>query len=137
MYRFFFSIEEAVNLVFTALRNNELLGGKVLSLPMKGSIMSRILEVWCQEFEVSSISGESRPGDRRYELLIGGNELSITRQTILDSKSYLLIDPTNKFDGLITDGIYLHEEYTSENAPQLDTEEIRILIRNCPVEYRI
>lgn len=137
MYRFFFSIEEAVDLVLTSLRNSELLSGKVLSLPMKGSIMSRILEVWCQEFEVSSISGESRPGDRKYELLIGGNELSNTRRTILDSKSYLLIDPTNKFEGLITDSIPLDEEYTSENAPQFDTEEIRTLIRNCPVEYRI
>lgn len=137
MYRFFFSIEAAVDLVYTALRNSELLAGKVLSMPMKGSIMSRMLEVWCQEFEVSWTSGESRPGDRKFELLIGQNELTTTRRIILDSKSYLLIDPTNKFRGLTIDGGCLEAEYTSENAPQLDLEEIRALIRNSPVEFRV
>ena len=49
---------------------------------------------------------------------------------------YLLVDPTSKFAGLITDGIFLREEYSPENGPQLDTDEVRLLIRNNLIECR-
>ena len=69
MYRFFFTVDEAVELVKTALDNYEEFQGKVLSRKMKSAQMKEILRVWTQseggKFEVI----EGRPGERNEEYL--------------------------------------------------------------------
>jgi UDP-N-acetylglucosamine 4,6-dehydratase len=112
MYRFFFTIEEAVDLVITAMQNIPELGGLTLSRPMKAAKMRRILEIWTRLAGGSYRVIAARPGDRTEEFLIGAAELNRCRTT----------------DGS------LPEPVSSRNAPQLTDEEIIALIQSVPEE---
>lgn len=49
MRRFFFSVDEAVQLVITAMDNIDLVKGKVLSRYMKAAQIEDILQTWIEE----------------------------------------------------------------------------------------
>ncbi|NBO72179.1 hypothetical protein EBV26_17110 [bacterium] len=75
MYRFFFSVNDAVNLVQDTLQSIDNLGGKIISLPMKGAKIRNILDIWSELFNVPWMQSQQRFGDREYELLIAENEI--------------------------------------------------------------
>jgi FlaA1/EpsC-like NDP-sugar epimerase len=123
--RFFFSIEEAVSLVSTAIEKSETLRGKVLSLPMKGVEMSRVLNIWADVFQVNWIAGIPRQGDRDLEFLISDSEFSSTKILTEGASKYFVLDL--KSSGIETE---LKASYSSRSAPQLTDNEIRTLITN-------
>ena len=108
-----------------AIKNSETLRGRVLSLPMKGVEMSRVLDIWADEFQVDWISGTPRQGDRDLEFLISDSEFCNTKILIEGSSSYFVLDL--KSIGTERD---LRASYSSRSAPQLTNDEIRSLITN-------
>lgn len=94
---------------------------------MKGVEVSRILDVWCSEFNCDWSPGEVRSGDRELEYLISDQEKSKTKVKSYNNQDYFVLSPkTDK----------LHQElatnYSSLNAEQYNNDEIKQLILNKP-----
>lgn len=128
MRRFFFTIDEAVTLVLTALQNIDEVHGKVLSRKMKSAQIEDILKNWTAHFggEYRKIIG--RPGERDDEYLIGDLELPYTKEVIYNDILHYLISFNDKSE------IPLKEGLSSANTERLTDKEILNLITNPPDE---
>ncbi len=127
MSRFFFSIDDAVRLIEDSINFQEQLYGKILSIPMKGVKVSRILDIWCKHFKCDWSVGEIRSGDRPLEYLISEQEKLKTKNITLGENDYFLLDPKSaeEYKDLET-------SYSSLSASQFNDEEILDLILNKP-----
>ena len=127
MSRFFFSIDDATKLIEDSIENQNQIYGKILSIPMKGVQVSKILDVWCSEFNCDWSVGEIRSGDRPLEYLISDQEKSKTKKIVFNNQEYFLLNPKQdeEFKDLTT-------HYSSLNAQQYNEDEIRGLITNKP-----
>ena len=128
MTRFFFTVDEAVDLVITALENINYVHGKVLSKEMKSSKMRDILDVWINEYAGKWEKITGRPGERNDEYLIGELELRYTEQIIFRDIKHYLISFNNLSENPPIDIL------SSANAKKLSREEILQIISNPPVE---
>lgn len=128
MYRFFFTVDEAVELVMTALENKDQFQGKILSRKMKAAQMKDILRVWTQHeggrYEL--IAG--RPGERNEEYLFGDLELPYTQEFLLNGINHYLISFNQKVDKPVENVL------SSSNTDLLTDEEILKIILNPPME---
>lgn len=127
MSRFFFPVSQAVDLIVTALNNKSEIAGKILSVPMKGVEVSRILDVWSQATGATWSVGERRVGDRDLEYLIAQTETSSTTSVVLEGREFFLLNGKGipSINSLI-------EEYSSRNAKQFTDDEILQLLLNPP-----
>jgi FlaA1/EpsC-like NDP-sugar epimerase len=129
MSRFFFHVDDAVDLILQCSKNRTLTAGRILSIPMKGVLIRRILEVWSQSEGFQWSTSTKRIGDRNLEYLIGLSELASTQEVILDSKKYFLMEG----QGQLVKSPLL-QEYSSVTATQMTNEEILHLVQNPPEE---
>ena len=122
MRRFFFTADDAVDLVYTALKNHKKVTGKILCPEMRSSRMIDILKVWIKKFggEYKIIS--EREGDRLDEYLIAENEKDFTKTFNYKKKKYFLIDFKKKIKNSIGKAI------TSKNSRRLSQKEIDRLL---------
>ncbi len=123
MRRFFFSVDQAVNLVDQALKLKDKLNGKILSAEMKSAKMIEILKVWNNKFGGKYKIIESRKGDRLDEFLIGEDELKYTQEFKINTKKYYIID-FNHYSKKP-----LKKVVSSANAKRLSKSEIQEIIR--------
>ena len=123
MRRFFFSVDEAVNLIDQALKLKNKLNGKILSAEMKSAKMIEILKVWIKKFGGKYKIIESRKGDRLDEYLIGEDELRYAREVKIRSKKYYIID----FNEISKKP--LRKIVSSQNAKRLSQSEIEKIIQ--------
>jgi UDP-N-acetylglucosamine 4,6-dehydratase/5-epimerase len=128
MRRFFFTIDEAVNLVLTALNNIDEVKGKVLSRMMKAAQIEDILRVWTKNFGGEYKKIEGRPGERIDEYLIGELELPHTRELVYNGIVHYLISFNEKVANPVKQGL------SSANTEKLSDQEILGLISQPPVE---
>lgn len=128
MRRFFFTVDEAVKLVMTALDNASDLGGKVLSREMKAAQIQEILDVWIRHYGGSWARIDGRPGERVDEFLIGELELAHTSERVLDGIRHFVISFNETVSNPIAAGI------SSANAERLTPEEILAIIEHPPAE---
>lgn len=121
--RFFFKVDDAVGLIATALEHELTVAGNILSIPMKGVTMSRILDIWTSEVGKSWEAAAPRRGDRFEEFLIAENEVSRTRIVDLSDSKFYLIESQNKsnYSELIT-------PVSSSLVEQMSDQEISSLI---------
>jgi UDP-N-acetylglucosamine 4,6-dehydratase/5-epimerase len=130
MRRFFFTVDEAVELVLTAMSGIKKFAGKVLCREMKASKMQDIIEVWVEakggSWEV--ISG--RPGERNDEYLIGDLELDYTEELVINKVRHFIISFNDKVKTPLTNNL------SSANATKLSKNEILDLINYLPLEKR-
>jgi UDP-N-acetylglucosamine 4,6-dehydratase/5-epimerase len=126
MRRFFFSVNEAADLVITAMNNIERFQGGILSLRMKSAQIQDILNVWSRIFKVPFEKVAERPGDKNDEVLIGAIELPFVEQIDIEGKGYFFINFYKKVKQT------LPEEISSANADRLSEEEIVKLIESKP-----
>ena len=124
--RFFFSANEASDLVIAAMENMEIVHGGILSLKMKSAQISDILDVWTKEQNVKWEKIASRPGDKLDEVLIGAIELPYTSEIVLNNRNFYLINFDQKKEN------DLDTEIASYNAERLNPQEISFLINNPP-----
>ncbi len=122
MTRFFFTINEAVELLQTSLKNLENVAGKVLSVRMKSAKLESILKVWIKINGGSFKMISGRPGERDDEYLIGQLELPYTRKIIFNQKCHYLISFNEKVNNPV------EEVLSSANAERLNENEIKKLI---------
>ena len=130
MSRFFFSVSDAVTLVCAAIDNKEIVSGKILSLPMKGTELRRILDVWTNLTGASWSLGDRRPGDRELEFLLSKDEGETTSKIELSNQPYFLMDPksTTSIAGSVG------SEFSSKSAEQFTDSELEKLILNPPAD---
>jgi len=126
MRRFFFSIDEAVSLVTTALEHADLVQGRVLGREMKAAKIREILDIWSKHRGVRYEQIEGRPGERVDEFLVGDQELPCTEEVELQGIRHFIIG----FNQLVAKP--LREPLSSANAPRLSEEEILRMIDNPP-----
>src|SRR5450432_2712432 len=117
MRRFFFTVDEAVNLVITALDNIDLVRGKVLSRKMKAAKMEEILIIWAKIGGGRYEKIEGRPGERDDEFLVGELELPFTREIILNNIVHYIISFNEKVADPVQFGL------SSANTERLSEDE--------------
>lgn len=122
MRRFFFNIDQAVDLVITSLENINIVNGKILSLKMKSAQISDILDLWCDYYKTKWKKVDKRLGDKDDEFIIGENEIKNTYEILISDKKYYLIN-FNKITKKL-----LKEPISSKNAEKLSDKEIIDLI---------
>lgn len=130
MRRFFFTVDEAVQLVETALVNMDLVHGKVLGRKMKAALIRDLLEVWTDLTNTRYEKIAGRPGERDDEFLVGELELPYTRSLELNGHEHFLIS----FNEKVEKG--LPEVVSSANAERLNREEMEALLEKVPAEER-
>lgn len=128
MLRFFFTVDEAVDLVITALNNVRELHGKVLCREMKSAQMEDILKIWTHQEKARFRKIEGRPGERNEEFLFGELELPYTCIKEYEGIRHYSISFNEKVDNPVT------EVLSSGNAPRLSEAEIKALVNNPPLE---
>jgi FlaA1/EpsC-like NDP-sugar epimerase len=128
MFRYFFTVDEAVSLVLTALKNSSELHGKVLSRYMKAAQLEDIIRVWTKQEGATYEKIEGRPGERLEEFLIGESELEYTEERIYDGIRHYVLSFNEKSENPLT------EVLSSRTAEKLTDDEIRAIINNPPFE---
>jgi FlaA1/EpsC-like NDP-sugar epimerase len=122
MRRFFFTIDDAVDLVNQALKKSALLNGKILCPEMKSSKMINIIKIWLKEYGGKYKIINERDGDRLDEYLISDNEIEYAEKVKFDKKNYYIIDFSRKSKRP------LKRKITSLNCKSLSENEIRYIL---------
>ncbi|HEY0714804.1 MAG TPA: SDR family NAD(P)-dependent oxidoreductase [Polyangia bacterium] len=128
MRRFFFTVDEAVQLVLTALNNVNELHGNVLSRYMKAALIRDILTIWVEKRGGRWEKIEGRPGEREDEFLIGDLELPYTREVKYNGITHYVVSFNRKVEVPVKVGL------SSANTERLSPSEILAIIDNPPAE---
>src|SRR2546425_7901440 len=128
MTRYFSKVDEAAELVITALEKIEQLQGTVLSRVMKSALIRDILDLWIREKGGRWEQIEGRPGERPHEYLIGEPELPYTSKLEFNGVPHYVI----KFNHAVAEP--LKEPFCSANAEALSESELLDIINNPPAE---
>ncbi len=128
MTRYFSKVDEAVELVITALNNIEQLQGTVVSRAMKSALIRNMLDLWIRKKGGRWEKIEGRPGERPHEYLIGEPELPYTSKVVFKGVPHYVI----KFNHPAAEP--LAEVFCSANAESLSESELLDIINNPPPE---
>ena len=123
MRRFFFTINDAVDLVLFALNKSKQFRGKILCADMKACKLIDIIKVWIKNYGGSYKIIKGRKGDRLDEYLIGNNEINFTKKIYQNKKLFYLIDFEKKSSKPLSKII------SSENASRLNKDEIYNILK--------
>ena len=126
MRRFFFSIQDAVNLVIAAIDNKDLIEGQILSRVMKSAQIQDILDTWVKHLGGKWERTEGRPGERNDEFLVGETELEYCQVVTLNNIKHFLISPNTKVE------LPYPTIFTSLEAERLTEEEILEILNSAP-----
>lgn len=127
MRRFFFTVDEAVLLVRTAMDEIATVQGKVLSRKMKAAQIKDLLTVWINHKGGRWERMEGRPGERDDEFLIGDIELPYTSEVEYHGIPHYVISFNEKVARPLEVGL------SSANTERLTEPEMLRLI-NSPAE---
>ena len=126
MRRFFFTVDEAVKLVLTAIEHQGELQGKVLSRRMKAALIRDMLTLWIDHKGGRWEQIAGRPGERDDEYLIGELELPYTREVTYDGITHYVISFNDKAERPLAVGL------SSANTERLSDEKILAIIDSPP-----
>ena len=118
MTRFFFSVEDAVDLVLTALNNSTTITGSILTLPMRTATVSEFLNAVVDKTGASYTVAPPRDGERCQEFLVGSSETPFSQALSIGQKEYYIITPNSKSH------CPLGQAVSSDNSPRLTRAEI-------------
>ena len=127
MRRFFFTVDEAVQLVVTSIKIINDIQGCILSQKMKSAQMLNIIKIWTRMTKSTWKQIEGRPGERVDEFLIGEIEHPYTIKINIDGKTHYMIIPNVKCNNPIT------EEISTKTAERLHDVEIMYLLNKEPM----
>src|SRR4029453_8190397 len=94
--RYFFTVDEAVQLVLVALENIDQFQGKVFSREMKAAQISDLLDTWIKHKGGNWEKIAGRPGERIDETLIGDLELPYTTERVINGLNHHIISFNEK-----------------------------------------
>lgn len=127
MTRYLSTVDEAVELVITAIENIEEVEGAVLSREMKAVKIRNMVETWVKHLGGRWEQIEGRPGERPHEYLMGEPELAYTTKVFYNDVLHYL----TRFDRMVQ--APLTEIRCSADAEHLTEEEMLAIINNPPV----
>jgi FlaA1/EpsC-like NDP-sugar epimerase len=124
MRRFFFTVDDAVDVVQNAFENADELHGCVLGRRMKAALIRDILDIWIEQRggKWEQISG--RPGERDDEYLIGDVELPFSREAEYRAVPHYVLSYHQRQERPLPTGL------TSANAERLSRSEIIEMINS-------
>lgn len=128
MRRFFFTVNEAVELVLTALKDADQFQGKVLSRQMKAAQIEDILRLWVGRYGGTWERIAGRPGERTDEFLIGDLEAPYTTEVTLHGIIHYLTSFNEKAE------MPVPCEVSSANSDRLSDSEILGMISDPQLE---
>ena len=128
MRRFFFTVQEAVQLVCTAMDRTHEFQGTVLSQKMKSAQISDVLRVWVEHRGGRWERIQDRPGERDDEFLVGEIEAPYTREVEIHGIPHYVVSFNEKPSEPVLFGL------SSGNTDRLSDLEIRDIVMNPPVE---
>jgi UDP-N-acetylglucosamine 4,6-dehydratase len=128
MTRFFSRVDEAVDLVTTAIENIDQLQGCVVSRQMKAALIRDILDLWIREKGGRWEKIEGRPGERPHEYLIGEPELPYTSTVEIGGEPHYVISFNRPVARPLT------SQFCSADAERLSEKEILDIINAPPSE---
>lgn len=128
MTRYFSTVQEAAELVVTAIDHIQQVRGTVVSRTMKAARIRDILELWVASKGGSWHQIEGRPGERPHEYLIGESELANTVEAEFDDVRHYVIDFKQQSPRP------LPAPLCSSDAERLSDAEIIEIISNPPPE---
>lgn len=91
MTRYISKVDDAVDLVITAIDNIDVLQGAVVSRAMKAALIRDILDLWIRENGGRWEQIEGRPGERPHEYLLGEPELLFTSVAEFSGKKHYVL----------------------------------------------
>ncbi len=130
MRRFFFTVDEAVGLVRTALDRADELQGSLLSRKMKAAKIRDILALWVKHRGGDWREIAGRPGERTDEYLIGDLELPYAREVSFGGMTHYIIAFNERQPMPLAHGL------SSANTDQLSEDEILHMINNPVLDTR-
>jgi UDP-N-acetylglucosamine 4,6-dehydratase/5-epimerase len=128
MTRYFSKVDEAAELVITAIEKINEVQGAVLLRRMKAAMIRDFLEVWIKHKGGSWKQIEGRPGERPHEYLMGQPELPYTREVEYSGVPHFII----KFNEQVKNP--LPAPLCSADAPRLTEAEMLDIINNPPAD---
>ncbi|MDC0056690.1 polysaccharide biosynthesis protein [Alphaproteobacteria bacterium] len=126
MRRYFFSVDEASDLVIKTLDNIKIFNGKIVTTKMKSTEIKKILEIWCKEYKTSWKQIKKREGDSEDEYLVGSNELQFSKEMIINNFHYIVID----YKKPLPKSKQFKKVLSTKHAKKLNTKEILKLIKH-------
>ena len=126
MRRFFITVDEAVQLVLTAIEHADELRGTVVTRAMKAALIGDILDLWIADKGGSWERIARRPGDRDDESIMGEAERPYARVAEFNSAKHYVIAFDQRAKAVLDDGM------SSADAPRMSDEEIRAILNNPP-----
>ena len=126
MRRFFFTVDEAVKLVLTAIEHQDELQGKVLSRHMKAALIRDFLTLWIDRKGGEWQQIEGRPGERDDEYLIGDLELPYTTEVTYHGIPHYVIGFNDRVASPLAAGL------SSANTDRLSDDEVLAIIDQPP-----
>mgnify|MGYP001363027636 CR=1 FL=1 len=123
MRRFFFKINDAVELVDFALKNSHKFAGKIVCADMKAALILDVLKTWIKRYGGDYKVIKGRKGDRLDEYLIGNNEINHTSKIRKKNKTYYVIDYNKNSLKPIKKII------SSQNSKKLNEKELSELLK--------
>ena len=124
MRRFFFTCDEASNLVIRCLDKIKITKGKILLQEMKCAKIADILEIWCKKFDCKWKKISKRIGDKKDEYLIGELEYQYAKRILINNMAHYLLD-FNKINKHAPKNVI-----STFNAKKLNDKEIIKLINS-------
>lgn len=92
MTLYFYSINEAIDLLAVAIDNIESLNGKILCRNMKSASIRQVLDVWTEHFGGKWEAAPKRLGERDDEFLVGASECDFASRINFNDLQYYIID---------------------------------------------
>ncbi len=124
MRRFFFTCDDASDLVIRCIKKINVTKGKILIQDMKYAQISDILTEWCKIYNIKWKEIDKRLGDKNDEYLIGDIEYKYAKSIIIDNLKHFLLC----FDKQIKSS--LNNPVSTLNAKKLNKKEIIRLINS-------
>ncbi len=126
MRRFLITVDQAVQLIRSALDHVDQLQGQVLTRKMKAVQIKDVLDLWIARNGGRWERIAGRPGERDDEYLVGDLELPYAREIELDGIAHYAIDFNRKSEQLVS------SELSSATAERLTEDEIVAILERAP-----
>jgi UDP-N-acetylglucosamine 4,6-dehydratase len=126
MRRFFFTVDDAVDLVKKAIENKNSIAGKILSVKMKSAQIQDVLNAWIKKYGGTWEKINPRPGERIDEVLISESELPFCEEFVIDGKIHFLLSQNEKSKN------QLQAPINSFNCERLSEDEILNILDSKP-----
>lgn len=131
MTRFLIRLDDAVDLVETALKHGEQGDTFVRKSPACtiGNLAEAVRRIFSSTIPVRLVG--ARPGEKMDETLATAEELKFARE--LGDAWRITLDPSDMIDPVVANVTpYAGQDYSSANARQLSLEEVIALLKNLP-----